>query len=321
MNDFWNKYPSISGDLQTVTNILMKNMKSGEGKMNSILKDILDSEGKMLRPAFVILAGRLGDYNPDRLYTMAAVIEMLHMSTLIHDDIIDDSNLRRGQPTIQAKYGKNYAVFMGDFLFTKCFMLLSQNTSMNNMENVSKAIASVCSGEISQFSSLFSLDLSVKRYLKRIAGKTAALFSLSFYVGAYEGKCNEKQCKTLGRIGYNIGMAFQIIDDILDYEGNAKTVGKPIGNDIREGIFNLPLIYAYQANNKRLKSILMNNSFKASDITDLINLCIEFGGIEKSKALAKRYTQRALEAISTLPSGESKDILLEVSKKLLLREY
>lgn len=321
MNKFWNEYPLVSEDLLAIKDILIKNMKSGDESINDILMDIVNSNGKMLRPAFVLIAGHLGEYDSEKLFNIAAVIEMLHMSTLIHDDIVDDSPLRRGNHTIQSKYGKNYAVFMGDYLFTKCFMMLSKTSSMESMKNISRVISEICIGEIRQFSSLFSLDLSVRKYLKRISGKTATLFALSFYIGASQSNCSVELCKTLGRVGYNLGMAFQIIDDILDYKGDPKTVGKPLGNDIKEGIFTLPLIYAYIANSKLVKDLLTNTKFETSDITEIIDLCSLLGGIDKSRSLAARYTKRAFDAIKCLPDCQSKATLLGVSEKLLLREY
>jgi heptaprenyl diphosphate synthase len=321
MNNFWTKYPELQKDLVKVRDNLAKNMKSGNKVMDTMLKELVDSSGKMLRPAFVILGGQFGEENKDKMYSLATVIEMLHMATLVHDDIIDDSPLRRGVQTTQAKYGKNYAVFMGDFLFTKCFSLLSQSTSMESMSNVSKVISKICLGEINQFSSMYSTNLSFKNYLKRIGGKTAALFALSLYVGASESGCDDKLSKTLAKVGGNIGMAFQIIDDLLDYEGSEKVVGKALGNDIKLGIYNLPIIFAFRKNQKKISSLISKDFYSDEEVKEIISLCRDMGTIEETRALAKRYTDRAFKDIASLPDCESKEIIFNIAEKLLLRNY
>jgi len=176
-------------------------------------------------------------------------------------------------------------------------------------------------GEIEQFSSKYNQQVSVNKYLKRISSKTAELFSLSFYSGAVESGCNDKLCRDLSRIGHNIGMAFQIIDDILDYTGKELVVGKSIGNDIKQGIYTLPLIYVLEKEKLRLNPILSKNSFDEQDITNIVSIVKNFGGIEKSRALASRYTKRAFDIIDTLPNGENKDVLLKVTGDLLVRFY
>lgn len=321
MNKFWNQYSSIQSDLDEVTEIIKKNIKSSEKTMEEALLGLVNSRGKQLRPAFLLLTSGFGNGDKKKILSLAAVIEMLHMATLIHDDIIDDSELRRNRATIQFKYGKEYAVFMGDFLFCRCFMILSNESSMENMKLLSKAISKICMGEINQFSSRHSKDVSVKKYLKRIGAKTAALFSLSFYVGAEESGCSEKLYKQLGRIGYEIGMAFQIIDDILDYTGSENVVGKPLGSDLKEGVYTLPIIYALQRDKSQLEYYLNKDQIAEDEIKDIINITKNLGGIDEAKKLAKRYTDRALNRILKLPKCKSKDILLDVTKKLLEREY
>lgn len=321
MNKFWDRYPSIKTDLEKVVEIMKQNVKNREKIIEEALLDLIDSGGKLLRPGLLLISGGFGRYDREKLCNLAAVVEMLHMATLIHDDIIDDAKIRRGKETIQSKYGKDYAVFMGDILFSRCFMALSTNTSMENMRMLSEAIFNICTGEIEQFSSHFSLQMSVKKYLKRIAAKTAALFSLSCYIGAYESGCSKELVNNLSKIGYDIGMAFQIIDDILDYTGDAKVVGKPTGNDLREGIFTLPLIYSIKIDKSKLIPILSKDKYSDEDITNIINITKDLGGINKARILAKQYTDRAFTRINKLPDNENKQVFLEVTQKLLWREY
>ncbi|MBC8060386.1 MAG: polyprenyl synthetase family protein [Clostridiaceae bacterium] len=321
MDKFWNEYPVIKDDLEEVITIMRKNVKCKEKLVENAILELINSGGKLLRPAFLIIAARFGNFNKEELYPLAAVIEMLHMATLVHDDIIDDSTLRRGIETIQAKHGKNYAVYIGDFLFCRCFKILSEHSSLKSINVDSNVMSRICMGEIEQFSSKYNQQVSVNKYLKRISSKTAELFSLSFYSGAVESGCSDKLCRDLSKIGHNIGMAFQIIDDILDYTGDELLVGKSLGNDIKQGIYTLPLIYVLKNENSRLSSILAKNAFCEQDLNDIIKIVKDFGGIEKSRALAERYTKRAFNIINTLPNGESKTILLKVTEDLLVRFY
>jgi heptaprenyl diphosphate synthase len=321
MSNFWGKYNNLQKQLESVKQVMEQSAKCSQSSMEESLLELINSGGKMLRPAFVVIGGGFGEVKTKRIHNLAAVVEMLHMATLIHDDIIDNASTRRGVLTTQARYGKTFAVFMGDYLFAKCFMLLSKNTSMENMRSISKVISRICTGEIEQFSSRFSTDVSVNQYLRRIAAKTAALFSLSLYIGSHESGCSKRLSGSLMSIGYNIGMAFQIIDDILDYEGNEKLVGKPLGNDIKQGIFTIPLLYALKKDKGRLSSLISTKDYSDEDISDIIDIVTELGGVEKAKNLAARYTEKAFKGISRLPDCESKNILFEVTKSLLGRNY
>ncbi|WP_026486146.1 polyprenyl synthetase family protein [Caldanaerobius polysaccharolyticus] len=322
MDKFWSDYPDIQKDLEEVRRMIEKCVSNGNKLIRDVLLDMIHAGGKMIRPGFVVLAGRFGKYERKKLCSLAAMIEMLHMATLIHDDIIDNALIRRSKPTIQAEYGKNYAVFIGDFLFCQCFLLLSDSIAVKDIKKVSKAVSRICKGEIEQFESQYDVNITVTQYLKRIAAKTAVLFALSFYIGAHESNCDERLSRTLASIGYNIGMAFQIIDDILDYTGNEVVVGKPLGNDIRQGIFTLPLIYALQKGEREeITPILQKRSYDECEVKKLIEFARQAGGIEQARELARRYTKKAFNKISSLKECPSKQVLTEVAEKLLHRAY
>lgn len=321
MNRFWDKYPWIKTELEKVVEIMKENAKNREKSIENSILDLIGSGGKLLRPGFLILSGSFGKYDSDKLCNLAAVMEMLHMATLVHDDIVDDAKTRRGNETVQSKYGKDYAVFIGDILFCRCFIALSNSTSMENMKLLSEAIFNICTGEIEQFSSHFSQEVSLKKYLKRISAKTAELFSMSFFVGAAESECSGDMVNNLSKIGYNIGMAFQIIDDILDYSSSSDVVGKPTGNDLKEGIFTLPLICSLSVDRARLSPLLSKDVYSNEDIVEIINMTKELGGIDKARAYARRYTERAFERINRLPEGKAKEALIDITQKLLWREY
>lgn len=321
MDKLWNQYPGIKADLEMVLAIMKKNVKCRQKIVETTLLELIESGGKLLRPAFVILASKFGNIKSDNVTSLAAVIEMLHMATLVHDDVIDDSQLRRGRETIQSKYGKNFAVYAGDFLFCSCFKILSSTSSLKTINIDSNTMSRICVGEIEQYSSKFNENVTVKQYLKRISAKTAELFSLSFYTGATEVKCDKKLVNQLASIGHNIGMAFQIIDDILDYTGDEKTVGKTTCNDLKQGIYTLPLIFSLETKNKALLKLLSKKEFNVNDIDSIIKITEEDGSIDKARKLAKQYTKKAFSKINALPDNESKLILNNITELLLKREY
>ncbi|MGL4570372.1 MAG: polyprenyl synthetase family protein [Clostridium sp.] len=322
MSKFWSNYPIIDKEIEKVKLQISKNAKCKDKVIEKSILELLNSGGKMLRPAFTVIASKFGEYNEERVTALAAVVEMFHMATLVHDDVIDDAELRRGKETVQAKYGKNYAVYIGDYLFCLCFRTLATTSSIERGVDVdTKVMSRICLGEVEQLNSRFKKDVSVKEYLKRISGKTAELFSLSLYIGAAESSCDKKTCRLFWEIGHNIGMAFQIIDDVLDYIGTDEEIGKKSGNDLKDGIYTLPLILAMKKDNERFNLMLNKDKYEESDINNIINLVKENDGIESSIKLAEKYSKKAFRDIEKLPNNEYKDILMEVTKKLLQRKY
>lgn len=291
MDKFWDEYPTIKNDLNYVVEIMEKNVRCKDKIIENSILDLIYSGGKLLRPAFVLISSRFGEVNRDKACSLAAVIEMLHMATLVHDDIIDDSKLRRGSETIQSKYGKDYAVYIGDFLFGICFKLLSENSSLKQINIDSNSMSRICLGEVTQLNSRFNKNLSVKSYLDRISAKTAELFSLSFYTGASVSNCSEKLSRQLWHIGHNIGMAFQIIDDVLDYSSDNVVLGKSTANDLKQGIFTLPIIYTMAANKTAFHDLLDKPFFSDEDINVIIKIVKNSGSIYECNKLASKYSK------------------------------
>jgi len=324
MSQFWAKYPSIQRELEQVMEIISKSNKSSEAYLNKSLDYLTLAGGKMVRPAFVMLGSQFAsgeNVNKDKLVHLAASIETLHMATLVHDDIIDESKMRRGQESIQSKYGKPYAVYMGDYLFTQCFlMLVDYDFEAENIKRVAEAMKRVCIGEMMQYQRRYKLDKSTKNYLKVVSGKTAALIAISLGVGAHEAGASEDVAKLLGRVGYNIGMAFQIIDDLLDYNGDHKAFGKDTKADILKGYYTLPIIRTLgKTECKGVESILSQTDLSESDVDALIELTKRSGALKETEDLAQKYTQRALKYTSQLPECEAKSILKEIIPVLLRR--
>ena len=322
MHKVWNQYPNIKEELKQVITLMDENANCKDKVIENSIKEMVHSNGKMVRPAFTILAGQFGkDYDAQKIRALAAVVEMFHMATLVHDDVIDEAKMRRNKETIQSKYGKAYAVYIGDYLFCICFKILAETASLSSIQMDSRSMSRICLGEVEQLNSRFDKAVSVKHYLKRVSGKTAELFALSLYIGAAESGCSKLLSRLLWNIGHHIGMAFQIIDDLLDYEGDESLLGKDGANDLTDGIYNLPLIYALEKKPAELIQLLDQPTYTKEDIQMIIQLTRQYGGIDAAKELARKYTEKAYKLIDKLPNTESKMILKEVTMQLLKRDY
>lgn len=310
----------LTMELSKVEEHLLKTLKTRSKMVEASLKNFVKSGGKRLRPALTIIGSTFGDYKSEVVIPLAASIEIMHMATLIHDDIVDDAETRRGIRTMQSSLGKNTAVYCGDFLFTRAFMLIADMAEVEMMKDLSKAIAFICDSEIDQNEQKFDQTVDIRKYLKRIGGKTAALFSLSIGVGAHKAGCDKKMTSKLSNIGKNIGMAFQIVDDILDFTGNEKTVGKPLLSDAKQGIYTLPILYSLQGpyKEKTIKAIEMIDTDGGES---LLKCVTNSGGLDRTKGLARKYINKALKLKDSLPDGYGKDAITAIIEKQLERKF
>ena len=322
MKNILSDYPEILRDMELVENTILNHIKSRQPLLNKTVEELIYAGGKRLRPLLMILSARMGEYDQKKIIPLAAGIELLHMATLIHDDIIDNAKLRRNIETVQSKWGKDVAVFTGDFLLCKAMFLFSSNSSMQNLNKISRSLQTICEGEIQQYYCRYKTDLSTAAYLKRVAAKTAILFKISALIGAYEAKCNKKVIRALARFSMNMGMAFQITDDILDFTGNKAVMGKPSSNDFTQGIYTLPIIHALekQQYRKELSKLLSKEQYSSDDIAEIVNITFESGGIHYSKKIAQRYLDKAYINLNALPESDSKKIMKLILDQLLLRK-
>jgi heptaprenyl diphosphate synthase len=311
-----NLYDYFENDLSEIKNIITLNLKNRDSSTSTLLNSLAATEGKMIRAIFTLIGGSFGEIDKSKLYNIAAGIEILHLATLVHDDIIDDSGLRRGKETINITHGAKTALFTGDYLFAQAFILFSESASRESFYNISKTIKFICQSEINQFLSKYSLNSTILDYFRRINGKCASLFSLSLSLGALDGHADDKIINTLKRIGYYVGTAFQLIDDILDITTPNAVLGKPSGNDLFEGIYTFPLLFEIKNKNVKLLSALESNDL--STVSDILKTS---DGIKTAKKLAEKYTLKALSLIDTLPNSHEKTILKSIIDKLLKREY
>ncbi|MDR1893325.1 MAG: polyprenyl synthetase family protein [Spirochaetales bacterium] len=326
--------PQLQEDLAEVRRISLGFVSTASPLIRDTLLELFGSgeekgRGKMLRPALVILAGRSGKWNRDRILPLAAAVEFLHNATLIHDDIIDNSPLRRGQPALHKTAGPRNAVLTGDYLLSCCFSLASRSTHLDNGVHLSRAVARICEGEINQNLGRYNALFSLREYRRRIAAKTAALFCMSLLAGAREAGCPDRLCLRFLRIGYCLGMAFQIVDDVLDYAGQDEVVGKSLGRDIREGVFTLPLIYALIREEdsigfdqgESLRQLLAHPPYTEETVAAILRRVELFGGAELSRREAAVYLRRGEAEINGLPPGYTRRMLLELSGTLLYRSH
>jgi geranylgeranyl pyrophosphate synthase len=324
LDDYWQWQPELLGELHRVQAIVEEQAKSAGGSIGQALVQYTARPGKMLRPAFVILGAWAGPKSgsplPEHLIQVAAAVEVLHLSTLIHDDVIDDAPVRRGQPALHTLYGRRQAVLMGDYLLSRCFSMIAAGTSRENAERLSTATGHMCRGELQQLDDMTNPSLSRRAYRRRIVQKTALLFTASLVVGANEAKAKRADQVALARIGHSVGMAFQIIDDLLDFTSDQSTLGKPVASDLRVGLFTLPVIEA-AINRPEIRELLRPTARTQAEVDRIVAAVERAGGFSSARAAARVYTERAERALRLLSNTAQREAITEVTRRLLDRRY
>lgn len=343
---FWDTFPEIRREIDRVQSVIESEAARPGGVISEGLTDLFGRDAKMLRPAFTILSARIqsgGRRVDDHIIRLAAAIEMLHVASLIHDDIVDNADYRRGGAALHRTYGDRTAVLMGDFLFARCFSLVSDYAKPENAALLSGTVGHLIESEVGEYAETDRGEtLSVRRYLHRVIGKTAVLFSLSFHIGAAEALPNgadSRSVEILRRVGYNIGIGFQIIDDVLDIFGDARATGKPTATDLKQGVLTLPVILAAN-NGQRVRLIrtlekiaqrthrrgvvsrirpVMLRVWERRALDDIRTRIEEAGGRHGALAAAELYTRRAHRELDRLPEGSDTEILRSVTASLLNR--
>ncbi|HOI22989.1 MAG: polyprenyl synthetase family protein [Spirochaetia bacterium] len=325
MTDIWKNSPRLGKRLDRVEGLLAETLSDPGFPLAEATKRLVFSGGKMLRPAFVIIGSGFGPKgkgpsSEDKIHHIAAAVELIHTASLVHDDIIDDAAIRRGTSTLHTDFGTTNAILAGDWLFSRSFRLVADYADLKSARVLARFVGGICAAEIGQDLGKFGFSTSKRSYLRTIAGKTAALFSLSLHVGASEAKADPLVIQALRRTGYDIGMAFQIIDDILDYESDDKTLRKPVGNDIKEGLCTLPLILALKKDESSLRPLL-GKPMDDRKISEILRIVLATGALDEARSIAQRFTARARVEIERLPSCPAKQELMNASEALLQRRY
>ncbi|MCP9328985.1 polyprenyl synthetase family protein [Liquorilactobacillus satsumensis] len=326
MLEIWKHYPTIVPKLQAVTHLIDARLHSDNDNLQALLAACASDQGKMLRPGLFFLFAGLGDtqhQDEAHLIKVAATLELLHKATLIHDDIIDDSPLRHGEITIQSKYGKDVAVYAGDLLFTVFFELLIETMNGSTlMQRNAAAMKKLLLGELGQMNTRYSRTQTITDYLKNINGKTAELFSLACLEGAHFGKAAPKVQQLAAQIGENIGIAFQIFDDILDYTSTAGTLKKPVLEDLAEGVYTSPLLFAYAEHPDSFEPLLQKEEkITTSEVKQVGQLVRKYGGTKSAVKLARTYTERASALIAELPVSPARTQIEKITSALLKRKF
>ncbi len=325
---FWDSFPKVQKDMIEINQIILKHINSVPGLLGQALEDTFAVPGKMLRPACVMLFGAFGPdatQKHDDLQKIATSIETLHNATLIHDDIIDESSMRHGRPSIQTKYGKHIAVYAGDYLFALSLTLLSENAqSLHSVIADGKTMQNILVGETEQYNNAYNINISEKEYLNQIKGKTGVLFGLACFIGAYESGIKVTKALKAKQFGEYLGQAFQLRDDILDYTTTSSTFKKPVLLDVKDGIYSGPLIFALQNdNNNHLHELVkMGKDLTQDQLHEIENLVNHLGGVERAQKLADQYTEKALASLKKhWPDNENRALIEQLTGRLLKRQY
>ena len=289
--------------------------------LSQLLEHSLESGGKRIRPALVLLSGKFYNYNLSSLLPMALAVEVLHTATLVHDDAIDNSPLRRGRPTVNKLWGEDKAILLGDYLLAKAEELVSETQNLRVIRLFTRAIMTLASGELGQAFSAFKLEQTREQYLARISAKTASLITLALESGAILSQAPEEVVTALREYGHNLGIAFQIVDDILDFVGDEAEIGKPTGSDLSEGTLTLPsmLILERSADDNPVRRLFCHEGDKRENIKLAVELVRSSGVIEECYEAASDYAARACRRLDPLPDKPSRRSLTELARYVVAR--
>jgi len=314
-------YESIQEDLAKVKNNLRSISKVDFPWLSEQLGYVMRSGGKRIRPALTLLTGRFYNYNLEYLLPMAAAVELMHTATLVHDDAIDRSVVRRGKPTINKIWGEETAVLLGDYLFAKAGEFVSDTQSPRVTKLFSQTLATISSGELNQLLGAFKLEQTRQHYFQRVSSKTASLFSLATESGAILSEAPEKSVEVLKEYGYNLGITFQIVDDILDFTGTEEKLGKPIGSDLAQGTLTLPamLLMEHYPEDNPVKR-LFENKDKQKNIELAIELVRNSSIVQECYGIASEYCAKACHNLNLLPENASRQALTKLADYIINRK-
>ena len=319
-------YDEINEELNQVIRKLSLLSERNTVEEDSLLMDslehVLSVPGKRTRPAITILASKFQRHESETPITMAAAVELLHIATLIHDDTVDNSSVRRGKATVSNKWGEDVAILLGDYVFATSATLVCDTNNIRVIKRFSETIMELSSGELSEISDAFKWNITMESYLKRIYNKTASLFSTAAESGSVLSGAPETQNQALKSYGYNLGMSFQIIDDILDFEGEEKEVGKPVGNDLIQGTMTLPSILLVQQHpeNNHIRKFFENTA-DLSQIANTIDAIQNSDIIPQCYSAAIEYSNKAQVALENLPNCSYKTSLCDLATYVVERRF
>jgi octaprenyl-diphosphate synthase len=284
-----------------------------------------ESGGKRLRPTLVLLAARLLGGGGDSAVQLGAVVEMIHTATLVHDDVIDDAETRRGQPSTNIKWGNHTSVLAGDWLYMQAFQIAVRERNFHILDLLTSVTQAMVEGELLQLQRIGSIDVSEAGYMDLVDRKTAGLFSTCARLGAAVANADPETEEKLGQYAWNLGMAFQLIDDVLDFTARETVLGKPVGNDLWEGKVTLPLIYALErasaAERKMVETVLGDRNYDRVPFASVLRMVRKHGGVDRVQERAAAFTAQALEIISAFPDSPYQRALVALTGLVTERDH
>ncbi len=312
----------IAQDMREVDGVIAHRLDSSVPLVGEVSKYIIAAGGKRLRPALLLLTcGALG-YAGLQRFNLAAVVEFIHTATLLHDDVVDDSAMRRGNPTANEIFGNPASVLVGDFLYSRAFQMMVDAQNMRIMEVLANATNVIAEGEVMQLMNMHNAELDEQAYLQVIRSKTAKLFEASARVGAILAGATSIIEDACAEYGQALGTAFQVIDDVLDYTGNSEILGKNLGDDLREGKTTLPLIAAMQRGTEE-ERVIIKNAIESGDtnlLDEVVRIVKDTGALEITRQAASSEAERAIAAAERLPKTQHSVCMIELASDLLMRQ-
>lgn len=320
------KLKLLYSDLKPELDLIEKELEVAVGSNSLLLNEaslhLLQAGGKRIRPVFVLLAGKFGNYNADVMKQVAVPLELIHMASLVHDDVIDDSEMRRGQATVKAQWNNSVAMYTGDFILARALEYITVIEDPKIHSILSKTMIEVCRGEIIQIEDKFKLDQTMRDYLRRIKRKTALLISSSCELGAAVSGTDAETAARLRRFGYFIGMSFQITDDILDFTSSDEELGKPAGSDFIQGNITLPVLLARKDPEvySRLKEAVAKEMSDAERM-EIVRMIRTSPALQEAKAISDQYLEKALKELDQLPKGPANKTMRKIAMFIGKRKF
>lgn len=316
-------FAAVEDDFAAVNQLIIDSLSSHVPLVEEISQYLIDAGGKRLRPLLVLLASKSASYEGDQHIKLAAIIEFLHTAMLLHDDVVDASELRRGRKTVNATWGNPASVLVGDFLHSRAFEMMVEIGDFRVMEILSHATNTIAEGEVQQLTNIRNPDITEASYMEVISRKTAMLFEAASHSAAVLAGANQAQERALQQYGLHIGLAFQLVDDVLDYQGATEDLGKNVGDDLAEGKMTLPLIIARARGNsnqaKFVERAILDGGVENLD--DMVAVVTDTGGLKYTEDLARQQTEAALNVISDLPESLYKEAMQSLARFSIDRSF
>jgi len=315
----------VADGMNSVNAVILDRMQSRIPLIPALAGHLIAGGGKRMRPMLTLAGAALVGYGGSRHYQLAAAVEFIHTATLLHDDVVDGSDMRRGKQTANIIYGNPATVLVGDFLFSRSFELMVEDGSIKVLRILSNAAAVITEGEVDQLVAQRQIETTEERYLAIINGKTAALFAAACRIAAVVAERPESDEAALDSYGRNLGIAFQLADDAIDYDSNAAEMGKEQGDDFREGKMTLPVILAYARGNEAERAFwrdaIAGDRNGDADLAHAIGLIRKHDAVHATRERARHYAQRAIDAIAAFPAGAAKAAMTEAAEFAVARRF